>query len=204
MDLIFVGMPVLQYFDISSNLLSQINLNNVSVNSNNVMAKAKILVQNNSLYFDTFIKSFYQQQTFPYLMNFTNNNLTNVVFNFIQLHTLVNSVIPVESVYLLQKLASINLSPNNLIQCDCGIFDDFNFILNGPYNSSIKPVNLNTSNLAKTNCKHAEISYNIYSLVSINDLTLANQICSIISSSCGAFYSHSLFTLILIVFNGFI
>jgi hypothetical protein len=172
-------MPVLQYFDISSNLLSEINLNNISINSYNVMAKANqmIHIHQSPVYFDSFIKSFYQQSPFPYLMNFTNNNLTNVVFNVSHLYALVNSVIPISDTYMLQKIASIMLSPKNPLVCDCGMYSDFNFVINGAYSASIKPTGLNTSNLANTFCRYDNITYKIYSLVISKNLSSINKFC---------------------------
>ena len=125
----FVGTPLLYNFDLSSNILTQINMSNLSEYSQNVLAKAKAMItlQNNSLYFDTFIN---KQSTYAYTINFNNNSLTNVFFDFSKLFLLFDTVIPAESKYMLKKQAGILLSPSNPIACDCGLLSDINFILN--------------------------------------------------------------------------
>ncbi len=171
-----MGMPTLYYFDVSSNLLTQINVSSLSINSHNVLAKASsmIHVHNYPFYFDSFIT---KQSAYTYTMNFNNNSLTNVFFNFKQLFAIFNSVIPSEDKYMLLKQAAINLSPKNPTQCDCGLYEDVNFIMNGPYDSSLKPTSLNSSNFAKTFCLSANRSTNIFTTILRKNYTFIGQIC---------------------------
>ena len=169
-------MPVLFNFDLNSNLLTQINMSNLSEYSKNVLAKAKAMItlQNNSLYFDTFLT---KQSGHTYTFNFNNNSLTNVFFNFKLLFALFNSVLPSENEYTLLKQAAINLSPTNPTRCDCGLYDDINFIMNGAYNSSLKPTSLDSSDFAKTSCLSENKSTNIYTMVLKKNYTFIRQIC---------------------------
>ena len=172
----FVGMPTLYYFDVSSNLLTQINMSSLSINSHNVLLKASSMIHlhNYPFYFDSFIT---KQSTYTYTMNFNNNSLTNVFFNFNQLFSVFNNVIQSEDKYMLLKQAAINLSPSNPTRCDCGLYNDVNFILNGPYDSSLKPSSLNSSSFAKTFCISANKSTNIYTMVLKKNYTFIDQIC---------------------------
>ena len=159
-------------------------------------AQTMLLLQNDPVYYTSFFIKFFSSGTFPYLMNFTNNSLTNVLFNFSQLYTMINSVIPAEDTYLLQKQASILLTPENQIICDCGLYSDFNFIINGAYSTSLKPTGLSTSNLANTYCKYANVLYNIYSLVASQNTTSISKFCASVSLNSSAVSSNRMMTLI--------
>jgi hypothetical protein len=196
-------MPNLYDFDVSSNLMTQIIMSNLSEYSHNVLAKAKAMItlQNNSLYFDTF---FNKQSAYTYTINFNNNSLTNVFFNFKQLFSVFNSVIPSEDKYMLLKQAAVNLSPTNPTRCDCGLYNDVDFILNGAYNSSLKPTSLNSSNFAKTFCLSANKSTNIYTMVLKKDYTFIRQICpsAILNNrAIASKFSLGIYTILIWIFS---
>ena len=150
LDLIFVGMPLLYYLDMSGNQLTSINVTSLSTNSLNVMSKSKQLIANLSSpnYFDDFIVG---QTGMSYTLNFSSNLLTTVSFDFADIFTVFDGIIPLEDSFLLAKIAGISLFGNN-ITCTCEQFSDFNFLLYGAYNHTLLPSNFSTSPLASSNC----------------------------------------------------
>ena len=190
-DLIFVGMPLLYYLDMSNNSLTQINVTNLSTNSINIITKANAMItsQNYPAYYDSFINT---QSAFTYNLNFSSNMLTTVKFDFSDIYQLFIQVIPSESIYMLKKLSSISLNPGNPVQCDCGIYSDYNFVLNGAFNRSYLPTSLNTSQISRTYCNFVNASFNLYKQIQSNNISLY-QICPSISSASSKLFMDKIF-----------
>ena len=173
LDLLIVGMPILSSFDISFNQIKEINVSKLSVNSINVMKKLNQVIKayNNR---EFFVNTISQRTEFVYC--FSNNVIESLFFNFGEIYNFIADVIPITD-NLLLRFSSILLE-NNRINCDCGLYKDFNFLVNGPFSESIYYSNLSEASIAATKC--ATISKNEISVLS----TLLKNRSSMISSNC--------------------
>lgn len=136
LDLVFVGMPILSVFDVSNNQLVEINIDQISQNSKNVLNKLSQAIQK----FDN-LESFMTpiNQKTRYYYSFKNNSIQRVNFNFKMIYSAIMSILPI-SKNLFLRFISINLKSNN-ITCDCNLYDDISFILDE--DSSLLDLNIN-------------------------------------------------------------
>ena len=147
LDLIFVAMPLLAEFELAGNEIASINVNDLSVNSYNVLAKVKSVIDqyNNEDYFVQGINS-----RTEFYFGFTQNLIQSVYFNFEAITNGITSVLGVAD-SLLKKFGSIHLEMNP-ITCDCPLFKDLDFIINGPFGDSQYYSNFTDTLLVLTEC----------------------------------------------------
>ena len=178
-DLLFVGMPILNYLDLSSNMLTSINVTSLSVNSLNVMSQAIEIMssQNSSHYFDSFLQV---QSYVTYTLNLSLNSLQNVNFDFADIFTIFDSILPIDDRYLIPKMLGISLMPGNNISCSCTIYSDLHFLLYGAYNHSLLPSSYATSNLMGSTCNYINQTIFLSQLISQNNSSSISQsqVCS--------------------------
>jgi Leucine-rich repeat (LRR) protein len=164
MDLFIFGMPFLVQVDLGFNQIEQINLRSLSQFSENIN---KIITENYDP--SIIVNDIYSlgNKSQSYWFYIRNNRIENVDFGLMGLYiTLkkINEQISVDYLYL--RFESIYLAANQ-IKCSCALFEDFNFLLNGPLNQSKYFKNLSKSPLAYTECKTS----NNESINLISDLT---------------------------------
>jgi hypothetical protein len=141
-------MPMLKYFDASNNQITSINISSLSQNSENVLAKLGHIIEkyNNTNYFISAIK---QNKNFFY--SFSNNLMSNVFFNLETLYPAIMDVLDIRDILLL-KFSSIVLKNNEKLNCDCNLFNDIDFIINGPFTESPFYSNLFNTFISLTQC----------------------------------------------------
>lgn len=175
LDLIFVAMPLLTELELAGNEITSINVNDLSVNSYNVLAKLKAVIDqyNNEDYFIQGISS-----TTQFYFGFTQNLIQSVYFNFEAIYNGITSVIGISD-NLLIKFGSIDLVMNP-INCDCRLFKDFDFIVNGPFGDSQYYSNFTETLLVQTECANPNdnnAALNIFYSV-FNQETTESTFCS--------------------------
>lgn len=196
LDLIFVAMPLLTELELAGNEISSINVNDLSVNSYNVLAKVKSVIDqyNNEDYFIQGISS-----TTQFYFGFTQNLIQSVYFNFEAIYNGVTSVIGISD-NLLIKFGSIDLVMNP-INCDCHLFKDFDFIVNGPFGDSQYYSNFTETLLVQTECANPNdnnAALNMFYSV-FNQETVENTFCSADPTSSRASTASTTSTIIEII-----
>ena len=178
-DLFFVGMPLLNYLDLSNNMLTSINVASLSTNSLNVMSQTKEMMSNKS--WSSYLNSFMQSQDgSTYTLNMSLNSLQSVKFDFADMFTIFDGILPSEDVYLISKMLGISLLPGNSISCSCDIYSDLNFLLYGAYNHTLLPSTYSVSNLAESTCNYKNQTILLSQLISQNNSNsiLQSWLCS--------------------------
>ena len=181
LDLMIVGMPILSTFDISFNQIKEINVSQVSVNSMNVIEKMNQVIKtyNNREYFANTIS---QRTEFGYY--FTDNVIESIYFNFEGIYNAITDAIPISD-NLLLRFSSILLETNK-INCDCGIYKDFNFLVNGPFSESIYYSNISNTYLAATQCATISEKISILQVALENKQDIISTFCESASSVTSA------------------
>ena len=181
LDLLFVALPLMVEFDVSNNQLDIISIDSVSTNSINFLNN-----MNKTPNKQTLVDRINSAVGFKYLFN--NNLITNVSFSFELIYNSVTSVLPVSD-NLLVKFTSVNLKSNSIL-CDCNLFKDINFILQGPFSESPYYSNLTETSLFATQCLNSKSKYSMASMMinkklklCPNTTTASNTITSISSAS---------------------
>ena len=122
-DLVFVGMPLMNRFSMNYNLLTSIEVNGLSQQSKNVITKAKQALETNSTYLE-FISA---PKKYNYFFGFNNNSIASVHFNF---QALLNEIFLKFKVSFLTKFLAISvLVENEKVICDCNIYTDLKFLI---------------------------------------------------------------------------
>jgi hypothetical protein len=166
LDLIFVAMPVLTELELAGNKITSININDLSVNSYNVLAKVRSVIdqyQNE----DYFVEAISSRTEFYF--GFTQNALQSVYFNFEAIYNGITSVISISD-NLLIKFGSIDLEMNP-INCDCNLYKDFDFIIDGPFGDSPYYSNFTDTLLVLTECANKNANNDPINMF----LSIANQ-----------------------------
>ena len=149
LDLFIFGLPFLVRLDLSLNKIRELNLGSISQYSKslNKMVKEKF----NS---DTIVKKIYTIKSGSYYGYFFASNdieVLNLGFRGIyEALTEVNANISID--YLYVRFTSVLLVYNNL-KCSCGLFEDLNFVINGPLNKSKFFEYFPLSSIAPTQCQ---------------------------------------------------
>ena len=123
LDLVFVGMPLMNSFSMKYNLLTRIKVNDLSQQSKNVIKKAKQALETISTYLE-FISA---PKKYNYYFNFNNNSIASVHFNF---KALLNEIfLKFKASFLTKFLAISVLNENEKVICDCNIYTDLKLLL---------------------------------------------------------------------------
>lgn len=168
MDSFIFGMPFLIQFDLSNNQIIQINITNISQNSEKISQLIKKKYETGVLVEFVYATcNFIYNQLDNYFLFLNNNQIEYFEFGFKEIYQTfmkINGFISDD--YLYVRFTSILLGSER-INCSCGLFEDFNFLINGPLNESQYFESLNKSLLASTQCK----ANNNESINIISDLT---------------------------------
>ena len=166
LDLLFVALPLMVEFDVSYNQLDIISIDSLSTNSINFLNNMK-KIQNKQ----TFVDRINSAISFKYLFN--NNLIKNVSFSFELIYNSVTNVLPISD-NLLVKFTSVSLKSNSIL-CDCNLFTDINFILQGPFSESPYYSNLTETNLFSTQCLNSKSKFSMASMAINKKLKLCPE-----------------------------
>ena len=123
LDLVFVGMPLMSTFSLKNNLLTSIEVNDLSQQSQNVIKKAKQALETNPTYLE-FISA---PRKYHYYFSFDYNSIASVHFNF---QVLLNEIFLQFKVSFLTKFLAISVqNENEKMFCDCNIYTDLKFLI---------------------------------------------------------------------------
>ena len=152
LDLFIFGMFQLIQFDLSFNEINQVNVGNISKYSKNFVKKANIWFTT-----DLMVDRIFRILSYTnYMLLLNDNQIEYVNFGLKALYEVlmeINANISVD--YLFRKVSSAFLR-NNKITCNCGLFDDLNFLVNGVFNTSQYFESFGTSLIAYTQCQTKE------------------------------------------------
>ena len=174
-DLIFFGMPILRRLELNFNQIRIINVTDLSENSKNVINKIKSAIEafNYSSVFSDIIN---YRKHFWY--SFDNNKIESVFFNFELIYNTYMSFLSIEK-NLMMKFSSISMDVNP-IKCDCGLYKDYSFLVNGPFNYSLYNFNLSQTHTVQTICFfEKDTGINLYSLILEKNWEIISHFCAI-------------------------
>jgi hypothetical protein len=168
LDLLFIALPLMVNFDISSNQLDLISIESLSQSSidflNNLKGEVGSIKQ-------AIVDRINSINSFNYL--FINNLIKHVSFNFELIYNSVTNVLPISD-NLLLRFSSINLKSNSIL-CDCKLSKDINFILQGPFSDSPYYSNLTETSLFSTQCSNLKSKYSMASMANNKKLNLCQN-----------------------------
>ena len=122
-DLVFVGMPMLKVILMNSNMLTSIEVTDLSQQSLNVIKKANQALEINATYMQ-FIST--DNQT-GYFYGFNANPISHVHFNF---EAIFNEIFTPFKVSFLKRFLAISVeSVREKVICDCNIYTDLMFLI---------------------------------------------------------------------------
>ena len=158
LDLIFTGMPLLNFFDVAFNKITSINISTLSENSENVLAKLGHIIElyDNQNYFNLAIK-----QNTEFFYSFSNNLITSAFFNLETLYSAIMDVLDIRESLLL-KFSSIDFENNENLNCDCNFFNDIDFMINGPFTELPLYSSIENSNISSTKCLENNVEIKIF------------------------------------------
>ena len=196
MDLFIFGLPVLIQFDLRNNQISRIDMSSPSQITQKINSHIKDKLTAIFLVDLVYNVDFVELENYVLFLN--DNQIKYLNFAFSEIFRLlmeINKYISVD--YLYVRFASIYLGANK-INCSCGLFEDFYFLINGPLNKSKYFKNLNKSLLASTECKISKNeSINLISNLITGSLK-RSQFCEV-NNEVAHLYSFYLYQTIIII-----
>ena len=156
-DLVFIGMPLLNYLDMSQNRFPNLTVRELSVESNKIISTVKDFAASLPAYVWPYIKD-----NTNITINLSNNVIMYLKLNFEAIYSKISELKNYGNIEnnLFLKFASVNLYAD-MIRCDCSIYKDFNFLVNGPFTKNIYYSYLETASISNTMCVYKNINYNI-------------------------------------------
>jgi hypothetical protein len=156
-DLVFTGMPLLNFLDMTQNRFPNLTVKQLSEQSIKVIDTIKAYAHNLPSYVSPYIKD-----NTNVTIDLSNNVIMYLKLNFEAIYSKLSELKQYGNIdnNLLLKFSSVNLYAD-MIRCDCNIYKDFNFLINGPFANNGYYSYLANSSISNTMCVDKNVNYNI-------------------------------------------
>ena len=148
-EVMFFSMPILTVLDLRYNQLTSVAIAEISIHSKNILGKFFQFVSDESN--KRAIVPLFFAKTELYFF-FSNNLIRKANFNFELVYNEIVPYMPEISNAIFFKFMSINLEYNPNLRCDCDLYKDFAFLIDGPFRQSYMYSFLVSSEISYTNC----------------------------------------------------
>ena len=156
-DLVFTGMPLLNYLDMTQNRFPNLTVRELSDESIRIINTVKDYAASLPSYVLPYIKD-----NTNITINLSNNVIMYLKLNFEGVYSKISELKKYGNIEnnLFLKFLSVNLYAD-MIRCDCNIYKDFNFLINGPFTQNFYFSYLANASISNTMCVDKNINYNI-------------------------------------------